>query len=36
MSQSNGTNITTQWQNKLQGQDDKSGSFNFEDMHKDT
>lgn len=34
MSQSNGTNIITQWQNKLQGQDDRSGSFNFEDMHK--
>jgi len=31
---SNGTNIITQWQNKLQGQDDRSGSFNFEDMHK--
>jgi len=34
MSQSNGTNIITQWQNKLQGQDDRSGSFNFQDMHK--
>jgi hypothetical protein len=34
MSQSKGKNIITQWQNKLQGQDDRSGSFNFQDVHK--
>jgi hypothetical protein len=34
MPQSNDTNITTQWQNKLQWQDDRNGSLNFQDMHK--